>query len=109
MPTIRSKFETFIGFAIRKRALITGLNSVESLKRAYLILVCESASENTKKQALDFARKFNCEAVLCKIPLEDITGKLNCKIAAVTDKNLAVAAVNNSDENFSVISGGKVR
>ena len=105
----KSKAETFIGFAIKKRALITGTNSVDSLKRANLILVCESASENTRNQALGFSRKFNCEAVLCKIPLEDITGKQNCKIAAMTDKNLASAVLNNSEENFYVISVGKVR
>lgn len=109
MSEKRSKVETFVGFALRKRALITGANSVRTLKKAKLLLLCATAAENTRSDALGLALKWRCPLVECKISLEDITGKANCKIAAMTDKDLANAVLNNLDENFSVISGGIVR
>lgn len=105
----KSKIETYLGFAIKKRALITGSDSVSRLKKANLVVVCATASENAKKEAQGISKKLNCYLIESKIPLEDVTGKLNCKIAAVTDENLASAIVNNLNENFSVISGGNVR
>ena len=44
--------------------------------------------------------------MICKIPLEQLTGKENCKMAAITDVNLAKAVLDNQDGNFSVSSGG---
>ena len=107
--TERSKVETYIGFAIKKRDLITGSDSVTRLKKAYLIIICQSAGKNAKSDAQKISNKLKCPLVESKIPLEDVTGKLNCKIAAVTDRNLAAAILKNLNENFSVISGGNVR
>ena len=107
--TERSKVETYIGFAIKKRSLITGSDSVTRLKKAYVIIICASAGENAKSEAHKISKKLKCPLVESKILLEDLTGKLNCKIAAVTDQNLAAAILNNLNENFSVISGGNVR
>ena len=45
----KSKVETFIGFSVKARALVYGSDAVNRLKKAYLILLCESAAENTKK------------------------------------------------------------
>ena len=102
----RSKIETFIGFSIRARALACGSNTIATQKRVYLIILCSSASENTKKIAQKYCNKFRCDLLLCKKPLEDIVYKQNCKLVALTDKNLAKAILDNQDENFSVYSGG---
>ena len=83
-----------------------GSNSVGTLKKAFLIIVCNSASEGTKKLASSYANKFSCPLMLSKILLEDITLKENCKLVAVTDKNLAKAIIENQDDNFSISSGG---
>ena len=48
----RGKAETFIGFAIRSNKYRTGQNTCETLKKAYLFLLCNTASENAKKQAI---------------------------------------------------------
>ena len=37
---------------------------------------------------------------------EEITGKENCKVAAVTDENLAKAILQNLGEDFRVLNGG---
>ncbi|MBQ7408323.1 MAG: hypothetical protein IJW13_03520 [Clostridia bacterium] len=104
--TNRSKIETFIGFSIKARALITGTNSIGTLKKAYLVLLCDTASDNAKKIAQSYSNKFGCPLMICKIPLEQLTGKENCKMAAITDVNLAKAVLDNQDGNFSVSSGG---
>lgn len=102
----RSKAETFIGFSVKARALVTGSDAVNGLRKAYLILLCKSASENTAKLAAACAARLNCPLMTCNIPLQDLCNKTNCKIAAVTDKNLASAIIDNRDENFSVCLGG---
>ncbi len=102
----RSKVETFIGFSIKARALRTGTNTVGTLKRAFLIIVCDSAAESTKDLAFAYAKKFNCPLMVSKKLLEDITGKEKCKIAAVTNKDLATAIISNQDDYFSISSGG---
>ena len=83
-----------------------GSNTVAMLKKAHLIIVCNSASEGTKKLALSYANRFSCPLMVSNILLEDITYKENCKIIALTDKNLAKAIIQNQDENFSISSGG---
>lgn len=104
----KSKVETFIGFAVKKRAVVTGSDGVSRLKRAFVLLVCRSGSQNAKKQAINAGARLKCPLIECAIPLEDILGKQNCKIAAITDKALADAILNNLNENFSVVSGGIV-
>lgn len=102
----RSKVETFIGFSIKARALRTGSNTVGTLKKAFLIIVCDSATQGTKDLALAYAKKFNCPLMISKKLLEDVTGKENCKIAAVTNKDLATAIISNQNDYFSISSGG---
>ncbi len=104
--TNRSKVETFIGFAIRSRSLYTGSNTIATLRKAYLVIVCDSAAEGTKKTALSYANKFKCPLMISKLLLEDIVLKENCKIVAITDENLAKAIIDNKNDNFSISSGG---
>lgn len=99
----RNKTRTFIGFAVKSKNLRTGMNTVLSLKRAELILVCKSASENTVKQARSAADKFKCPMLISKCaPLEEMIYKENVKIAAVTDKRLAQSIKDNAEEEFTV-------
>lgn len=44
--------------------------------------------------------------MISKKLLEDVTGKENCKIAAVTNKDLATAIISNQNDYFSISSGG---
>ena len=92
-----SKAETFIGFAIRAGKLRVGGNTLATLKKAYVILVCRTAAENTVKAALKYAKKYRCK-VFCtsEKELADITHKDAVKIAAVTDASLAKAIADNA-------------
>ena len=105
---MRSKAETFIGFALRKRALVCGMNAAASVRgRVGLVLVCATASENTKKDAEKFARKKRCPLLVSATALAEITGKENCKVAAVCDKPLAAAILDNLDDKFTLVLGGR--
>ena len=98
---IKSKAETFIGFAIRARKIREGMNSVQTLKKAELIVCCASASDNTKKAAVKAAAKFECPIIYSKRPLEEIVHRENDKVAAITDKSLAKAVMDSAGEDFT--------
>ena len=104
----RSKAESYIGFCIRAGKLTCGFNAVAAQRKdVFLLLLCETASENAPKQAPALKKKITCGIILDRgTPLEDVVGKPNCKLAAVRDKNLAKAILSATDERFVNYPGG---
>ena len=99
----KSKANTFIGFAIRARKFRIGMNAVQTLKSINLLIVCNSASENTKAEALKVANKYHCTLIMTNTAkLEDITHRENAKVMAVADKALAKAILDNIENDFIV-------
>lgn len=97
----KSKAETFIGFAIRTGKFRIGTNAVQTLKRAYLMIVCSTASQNTKEQAEKIAKKFHCQLIeTASATLEQLTHRDNAKVMAIADKNLSVAILENMEKDF---------
>ena len=95
------KAQTFIGFAIKARKCKIGLNAVLTLKKANLIIVCKTASDNTKKQADKFAVKFHCPIIqTVSKSLEELTFKDNAKVMAIADQALASAVLENIQDDF---------
>lgn len=95
------KAETFIGFAMRTGKFRIGANACATLKKACLVLVCRSASENTKKDAEKLAKKFACPILeTVSKRLEEYTHRENSKVMAIADKNLAQAIMDNSEKDF---------
>lgn len=100
----KGKTQTFLGFAIRAGKYRTGFNSVASLKRIYLLVVCKTVSENSLNEAKKLATKYHCPLIQTKTDmLEEIIFKQNAKIMAVTDKELAHAAIINSEKDFLTV------
>ena len=97
----KSKAETFIGFAMRARKFRIGVNACMTLKRASLVIVCRSASDNTKKDAEKLAKKFKCPLIepVTKT-LDDLTHRENAKVMAISDKELSEAILNNLEKDF---------
>lgn len=104
----RSKAESYIGFCIKSGNLTCGFNAIALQKKnVCLLILCASASENARAEALKLKRKFNCDMLItCGKTLEEITGKPNAKLAAVRDAGLAKAILSSGDENFKIYSGG---
>ncbi len=99
----KSKAQTFIGFAMRTGDFRIGANAVATLKRAYVMIVCSSASDNTKKQAEKQARKFHCPLIEpTEKTLEEITHRENAKVMAIANKDLSKAILNNLEKDFTL-------
>ena len=91
-----NRLRTFVGFSIKKRAVRIGTNAANTLKRAELLLVCHTASDNAFKEAVKLKKKFHCPMIRTEETLESLTGKENAKIMAITDKALAKAIIESS-------------
>ena len=102
----RSKVLTYLGFAKKSGNLRSGVNAIGTLKRANLLILCHTASQNTEKDAKKLCVKLGCPMLKSMLSVEEITGKENCKLLAITDENLAKAMLDNLDDNFTLISGG---
>ncbi len=104
---MKDKIHTYIGFAQKAGKFRLGVNAIYTLKGIVpLLLLCDSASENTKKEAKKIAKKYNSAIVLVKNEkLEDIFYKENCKLAAILDQSLANAILDNLNENFEQFGG----
>lgn len=106
---MNGKLFTFFGFSIKSGNLAVGQNGIEALKRKiYLLALCASASENTKKTAVKYAEKNRCALIESKDELQNYVGKQNCKIVAVTDAKLAEAIYENIGSDFTILIGRKV-
>lgn len=99
---MNGKIYTYIGFSIRARKILLGVNAISFCKRKIpLMILCGTASENTKKEALSLAKKFGSKLLLSTVDtVEDLTNKPFCKLCAVLDESLARAIIDNIDENF---------
>lgn len=100
----KSKAITFIGFAIKARKVRCGVNAVSTLKKAELLIVCSTSSENTFKDAIKLSKKLSAQLlVLNDIKLEDVVYKENCKLIAILDKSLSNAILNSNDSHLMTI------
>ncbi len=97
----KTKVETFIGFAMRARAFKIGVNACNTLKKASLIIVCNTASENTVKDALKLSKRFRCKIIKSTgKPLSEYVHRENAKVMAITDFKLTEAVLANVNEEF---------
>lgn len=104
---MESKTFSYFGFAIKSGNLRTGANTISGIKkRVYLIALCRSASENAKSCAEKFAKKFGCPLIeSTSRDLSEYVGKENCKIVAITEKQLSEAILKNIGLDFTVLIG----
>ena len=104
---MNGKLFSYFGFAIKSGNLRTGFNTVGTLKKeVYLIAICPSCSDNARKEAKKYAAKYGCPLIeSVSLKLGDYVGKENCKIVAVTERQLAEAIFGNIGLDFTVLIG----
>lgn len=96
-----SKLQTYIGFAIKSGKFKAGFNNAENLKKASLILICNTLTENGIKSAKKLSQKLNCPLyITVDMPLEKIILKNGVKLIAILDGNLAKAIIDNIENIF---------
>lgn len=87
------KIKTYLGFALRARKLVLGVNAAKAIRgNVYLLVADRTASPNARKEIESLKKRFSCPLIEVD-DLEGITGKECCKLAAVREENLARAAL----------------
>ncbi len=87
-----NKVFSYLGFAKKSNKLLTGQTHLKHIKQPiYLIMCCNSASQNLKGLAANLANKHSCPYIITNQPLSELSGIADVKILAVADENLAKA------------------
>lgn len=90
-----NKLSTFIGFAVKSRNIVFGVDDILSSKKAKLILVSSNLSENSRKKLSEYAENKHISMVMVEEDIfETIFKDKNIKAIAITDENLANAIKN---------------
>lgn len=86
-----NKIASYLGLARRAGKLTLGVNAVAACRSDVFLLVADvAASGNTKKEIEKLRKRLGCPVVWTE-ELESFTGKAECKLTAVRDKNFADA------------------
>lgn len=100
-----NKIEAYLGFALRARKAVLGLNSVETVKSGvYCMLLSEDAAGNSQKQARKLKERFSCPLVVIK-NLGALIKREGCKVIAIKDSSLAEAILREAGEQGISIEG----
>ena len=99
---MRSKVESYLGFAARARSLSTGYNTcifMMEKRKLKLLILTEDLSENSKEKMLRAAKQYEvpCRTYGKMDDLSHITGTEGKGIFGLADKNLADALVSEID------------
>lgn len=99
---MRSKVESYMGFAARARSLSTGYNTCVFMMekgKIRLLILAEDLSENSKEKMIRAAKQYEVPyRTYGKMDeLSHITGTEGKGIFGLADKNLADAIVNEID------------
>jgi len=94
------KIKTYIGFSIKSKQIIYGIdNLLTTKKKINLILVCSLLTENGLNQVLNFANKKSIiVAKVLNTTISELTNKNNCKIIGLTNGSLSKAILNCEQE-----------
>ena len=106
---VKSKIETYIGFCVKSREIAIGSGAVSTLHGGVRLIILDGTSaKNSWRLALKFKNRFTCPLIICKSGFEDVVNKCGAKIAAVLNKELAKAILNNLDDNYELYAGGTI-
>lgn len=86
----QNRLFTFVGFAIKSRKVIYGVDNLVTAKRKpEIILYSELLGENSRKSLVAYADKNMIERY--EVNLDEILSGKNCKALGITDRLLADA------------------
>lgn len=102
MPT--DKVISMVGFAMRAGKVVFGSDGIERYhKKKHLIIICKSASQNTR----DKVTRTNSSVptlISHAVAVEELTHKPNCKVIAITDKQMAQAILTNKNGTYQLVA-----
>lgn len=93
-----NKISSYIGFAIKSNKYLIGQSKIKQTKKQiYLILLCNTATQNLQNLAQNVANRHNCAVLKLNSNLQNLTHIPNIKIFALLDENLAKAIINDKE------------
>lgn len=100
----KDKVDSLLGFAVKAGKLLYGSDTLETARKAvYLIVLCGTTAENTRKKVLELAAKKNIPVLEAQNALQDTVTRCNCKVIAVTDRQMANAMQEYAGQNYRLI------
>ena len=106
----RSKLQSYLGFCIRARKLVFGVDNIEKERKGVYLLLCdETLGESSFKTMRNAQEKLSCPLLIAE---KDVLGatlyRSAVKAVAIKDKHLAQAVQNaaESEPQFKLYSGG---
>lgn len=97
---MNSKIKAYVGFALKKGAVIFGFDNIVKSRRSRLVLMGADASDKTKQQVAFFCDQKHLPLLQGKTSFEEFFAQKNVKVFSLTDAELARAVLQNSDEDF---------
>lgn len=106
----KSKVETYLGFCIRARKIVFGIDNVENSKRGvHLLLSDGSLGENSFKIMVKTKEKFACPLLTTESGvLGELLHRPAVKAVAIKDEHLAAAILScvKDEPQWKLYSGG---
>lgn len=100
--------KTYLGFCIKSRSIVIGQDRLKvSKEKIYLIVYCNTASQNLKDLISRLSDKFKCKALMLDENLEQYTSIIGCKVLGITNQSLAeqIIKVVESEKNRGEFNG----
>lgn len=107
---MNNKIETYVGFCIRARKIIFGVEMIERQKKGVYLLMADGAvGKNSLKSMVNAQARFSCPFLMTEAgALSAAVHRPAVKAVAITDYNLAKAilSVAESEPQIKFYSGG---
>ncbi len=95
----RSKIETYLGFCVRARKIVFGIDEIEKQKRGVFLIICDGTlGQNSLKVAQKAKETLNCPLIITKNGrLGELLHRPTVKSVAIKDNHLASAILQNAE------------
>lgn len=86
----REKIKGYLGFAIKGKKILFGLDNIEGFKKdIYLIIIGNNLTEKNENKMRRLATIRKCALIKLDENFGDIIDRPTCKLCAITDLNLS--------------------
>ncbi len=105
-----NKISTYLGFCIRARKIVFGVDRIQTQKRTYLLIADGDLKENSLKIIKKAQETLQCKLIITESGLlGELTRRPAVKAVAITEEQLALAIVKEAESKpqFKFYSGGQ--
>lgn len=98
----KSKIETYLGFCIRARKIVFGIDEIEQQRKGVYLIICDGTlGPNSLKVAQKAKETLNCPLLITKNgQLGELLHRPTVKSVAIKDNHLASAILQCAETEF---------